>query len=163
MTLTTYEHFANTIPEKYRTYIVGAERLFDQVRTATLNAPGLFQSGTSFPPYNIVKLSEFEYLVELAVAGYTADSIEVETAEGVLTIKSNVETDKPTAEEYPRYIHRGLARRAFKRQFVLVETMEVTEVELEGAILKIKVINHLPEHKYPKKFDIVTKTAKSKK
>ena len=163
MTFTPYS-FANTIPDKYRSYIVGAERLVEQLRTATLNAPGMFESATSFPPYNIIKLSEFEYTVELAIAGYEAESIGVETAEGVLTIKSDGTPEtRPEGDEYPKFIHRGLARRSFTRQFVLVETMEVTNVELEGGILKIKIVNRLPEHKHPKKFEIAVKKTASKK
>lgn len=166
MAFTQYTIPANTfLSEKSRAYVLGAERLVEQLRAVTQNTPGLIDSlTTNFPPYNIVKLSEFEYLVELALAGYDAGSIDVETAEGVLTIKSEASASNADAtEEFPQYLHRGLARRAFKRQFFLVETMEVVDVEMENGIVRVKIVNRLPEHKHPKKFEIAVKKTASKK
>lgn len=157
-----------TSPDKFNTFFVGAERILEQLRDAANIAPGVLTSTTNFPPYNIIKVSEFEYLLEIAVAGYKVENLDVETAEGILTIQTqdDLQDEDDTADAsniYPRFLHRGIARRSFKRQFILVDTMEVKDVQLDGGLLKIRVFNHLPEYKHPKKFNIAVKPAKPKK
>jgi molecular chaperone IbpA len=114
-----------------------------------------------FPPYNIVKQSEFEYTIELAVAGYQPGDIVVESADGVLTIKSAALLKSQEQDDYPKYLHRGLAQRAFTRAFALLDTMEVVGAEMENGVLSIRINNKLPEHKYPKQHDIVVKKPKA--
>lgn len=134
---------------------------FDRVVEVLKHVDAKYGTQAAFPPYNIVKLSEFDYLVELAVAGYDPSEITVESADGVLTIKSAA-TSKTEEDDYPKYLHRGLAQRAFTRAFVLLDTMEVIGVDMENGILSIKVRNQLPEHKHPKQYDINVNVKKPK-
>lgn len=127
-------------------FAVGFDRMFDELqRTATsLN-------GTNYPPYNIVRTSETEYDIELAVAGFAEDELEVETQNGELHVRglSNREEDRDGT-----YIHQGIASRNFVRTFALADNVEVKTATVKNGILTIRLNVVVPESEKPKKIAI---------
>ena len=107
---------------------------------------------TSYPPYNIFKVEENKHCVELAVAGFAQEDLDIEVVEHTLTI-----TGKKEGKDERNYSHKGISSRKFKRQFVLAEYVEVVESVLENGILTITLEQVIPEDKLPKKITIQQK------
>lgn len=95
----------------------------------------------TFPPYNLIKTDENNYVVELALAGYTKDDIEVTVEKDVLTVKSIEKEQKTKAE----VLHQGIAKRLWTQQFVLGEWMVVKDAALKDGLLTIKIEREVPE------------------
>ena len=125
---------------------VGFDRIFERIQA--MHQP-TDRGSQKYPPYNITKESDTTYIVEMAVAGFTEDSLDIQVKEGVLTVEGKVEdsTDK-------EYIHRGIAARAFTRTFTLAETVVVKDAGLENGMLRILLENVIPEEQKPKKIKI---------
>jgi molecular chaperone IbpA len=104
---------------------------------------------SSFPPYNVKKVDEDNYTIELAVAGYSREEIEIKVEKDTLTIKSNKEND-----EKSDFLHRGIAGRNFTQHFTLGEYMSVKSASLENGMLSIKIERELPEEAKPKTIKI---------
>jgi molecular chaperone IbpA len=121
-------------------FAVGFDKLFDDIETLTT------KKQNSYPPYNIIKSGEDSYAVELAVAGFTRDDIEITSEKDKLTVRGNV----PKEEIEVNYLHRGLARRAFERTFKLAENVEVVDATLEHGMLYIDLKHFVPEEQKPK-------------
>ena len=109
----------------------------------------------TYPPYNIKKLDENKYVIEMAVAGFGKQDLELELQDGTLTIKGNV------SSEDSDYIYKGIAERAFTRQFTLADTVEVKNADLINGMLKIWLERFIPEEKKPKKINIGESTPES--
>jgi len=107
---------------------------------------------TAYPPYNVIKFSDDEYVMEFAVAGFKKDDISITTEKDVLTIKG--EKEDPEFEKDSGYVHKGIAGRKFKRSFTLPEYFEVVGAEMEDGILKINLERQIPEEKKPKQIAI---------
>jgi len=122
-------------------FFIGFDRMINRI-TNTTNQ----QSG--FPPYNVRKINEDAFVVELAVAGYNKNSIDVQEHDGSLTIKG----EKP--EEAEEYLHKGIAGRNFTRTFALGEYMYVDSADLNDGMLYIVVKREVPEEKKPKTIKI---------
>tara|TARA_R110000796_G_scaffold25519_3_gene71833 strand:+ start:993 stop:1436 length:444 start_codon:yes stop_codon:yes gene_type:complete len=123
---------------------VGFDRIFDRI-----TAMQMPNKATNYPPYNITKESDTTYIVELAVAGFTDETIDIEVKDSILTIEGKV--TESTGKEY---IHKGIAARAFTRSFTLAETVVVREAGLENGMLRILLENIIPEERKPKKISI---------
>jgi len=98
----------------------------------------------SYPPHNIIRLDENQYMVELAVAGFSKDDISIIVEDNELIISGN---SKP--EDKNNFIHKGIATRAFTKSIRLAETLEIRGAELKDGILRIALENVVPEHKKP--------------
>jgi len=103
----------------------------------------------SYPPYNIVQVDDDNYIVELALAGFTEQDLSVELKEQVLTVTSSVEKSEET-----NYVHHGIAKRNFTRSFTLADTIEVVTAAMTDGMLRIKLRNVIPEHKKSRKIVI---------
>jgi molecular chaperone IbpA len=125
-------------------FFVGFDRIFDRV-----NAASKLTTVQKYPPYNIVKTDENTYLIELAVAGFGPDDVDIELHDGVLAISGKVES---TSDD--NYIYKGIANRSFERRFTLADTVEVEGVDLHQGILTVKLKNVIPEEKKPRKIPI---------
>jgi len=141
---------------------------FDRIQAQLDNFPESFQRNTSgYPPHNIIKTSEEEYTIELAVAGFSKDQLVVEVKEDMLTVSGNNSTDselmgdKIAAEE--DYIHRGIANRSFTKRFKLAESVKVINGDLQNGMLKIFLKHIIPEEKKARKIEIGTFEDASKK
>lgn len=140
------------IPNTLDAWSVGFDRQFDIFR----QMDQMFDQKTrSYPPYNILRDPEDEdaYIIELAVAGFERDQLNVEVKESILTISTK---NLPEYEDASAYIHKGIARRNFTRKFALAEHMVVKEAELENGILHIYLLRELPEEKRARTIDIST-------
>ena len=123
---------------------VGFDSMFDRLfgdiqRTET---------ASGFPPYNIRKDEEEKYTIEMAVAGFSQEDLEVELKEGVLTIRSKSE------KEEKEYLHRGIARRAFSRSFTLSDDVVVKGADLVNGMLTIDLERIVPEEKKSRLIEI---------
>lgn len=127
-------------------FFVGFERIYDRVNSVNR----LTSSQQKYPPYNIVKTGESTYLIELAVAGFKEEDLDIELHDGVLTIKGDVTAD----EEDSEYIYRGIAARGFERKFTLADTVVVDSVTLIQGMLTVNLVNVIPEEKKPRKIQI---------
>ena len=126
---------------------VGFDSFFNRLFDDAFNSGG---SGETYPPYNIRKMSDYTYVIELALAGFTKDDLDVELAEGTLTVKS-----VPTKNDGDdSYLHHGIAKRVFTRRFNIADDVIVKGADLFNGLLKIELERVIPEEKRPRKIDI---------
>ena len=130
----------------YRT-IVGFDRLADMIDTAAKQEPA-----GGYPPYNIEQLGEHEYRIELAVAGFAEDDLDIQVQENVLTVAGKRGADDEGAAR--NYLHRGIAERSFERRFHLADNVEVRDAELKNGLLAVRLERQIPEEKKPRQIAI---------
>ena len=128
---------------QFTPFSVGFDRVFDRLVDYDTN----YTTG-GFPPYNSRKTDDFKHVIEIALAGFSKDEIDVVLTDGVLEIKSSElpTTDKPKDD----LIHKGIAKRAFTRKFTLADDIEIKDAKLENGLLLINLEQIVPEHKKPK-------------
>ena len=126
-------------------YAVGFDRVFDRLVDYSHNN----MASTGFPPYNIKKVGDYGYEIEMALAGFGKEDIEVEVANGILTIRSVKENS-----DEPEVLHRGISYRKFNRRFTLADDIVVTGAKLENGLLLIGLEQVVPEEMKPKLIDI---------
>ena len=124
---------------------------FDDIFTKMTDFQKNIAKLSSYPFYNIKKTGENTYVIEMAVAGFGKQDIELVLEDGVLTIKGSVSTDDTSS-----YVFKGIADRAFTRKFTLADTVEVKNADLINGMLKIWLERFIPESKKPKKIEINT-------
>ena len=127
---------------------IGFDRLPSLLDTA-MRAAG---TAESYPPYNIEKTDEDAYRITLAVAGFGRDDLDIEVRESVLLIKGKTASDANGV----RYLHRGIAGRAFERRFQLAEHVRVEAADLVNGLLIVDLVRELPEAKKPRRIEIKT-------
>ena len=125
--------------DPFRNHTIGFDKIFDSLlEVSKLNT-------SNFPPYNIRKVKDGKYEIELALAGFTKGDIKVELKDGVLSISAKRE-DKDSNN----LIHQGIASRSVLRKFSLSEYMEIVDAYFADGMLNIKCIENIPEEKKPK-------------
>ena len=125
---------------------VGFDNIFNELeRLVDGTAP---TRNTSFPPHNIIKLDDNRYVVEMAVAGFGQDEVDVEIQDGILIVKG----EKKDQTEVD-YLYRGIATRSFTKSIRLSESIEVRGAQFKDGILRIALENIIPEHKKPRKIE----------
>ena len=144
---TSFSLNANTFP-----HLIGFENLFDRIDKIN----NLNKNHSNYPPYNISKLDEQTYLIEMAVAGFNVDDIEIELKNAILTIDGKQETVDDLVKDGvdKKYIHKGISDRAFRRQFTLAENVQVGKVKLVNGMLNIYLEHIIPDELKPKKIKI---------
>ena len=130
-----------------RPFSVGFDDLFDHFNN-TLEYS--VKQQTSYPPYNINKVDELNYQIEMALAGFSKNDIEIKYADNQLTIKSIENEDKDEKET----LHRGISKRKFSRTFTLAEDIKVNGAELKDGMILIELEKIVPEEKKPRTIDI---------
>ena len=135
----------------YRSF-VGLDRMAGLIDAASQQ----IDSGTAYPPYNVAQIGEDEYRIELAVAGFSEDTLDIESHQNVLTVKGR----KPLADtqDAPQYLHRGIAERGFERRFQLADHVIVTGANLQNGLLTLSLKRELPDALKPRKIAIGTNT-----
>lgn len=109
------------------------------------------QSGSSYPPYNLIKVSDDDFAVEVALAGFSIDDIEITQNGSKLIIEGN----RPDIrDDEIEYLHRGISSRGFTREFVLAEHVSVVEAEMQDGVLLVKLHRELPEEMKPRQIEI---------
>jgi len=132
---------------------VGFDRLFSTLETVNDILTNPTTKLPSYPPYNIIKTGENKYTIDMAVAGFTMEDIEVTMEDSILTVSGS---KKETTSE-TNYLHRGIALRNFTRSFTLADTVEVKSADIVNGLLVISLENIIPEAKKPRKIAIGTK------
>ena len=136
--LTLFDNFNQLTP-----YAVGFDRIFNDLQRYTENTV----TSTGFPPYNIRKEGDFNYVIEMALAGFGKKDIEIETSLGTLLVRS---TKEPDESEYVGNIYRGIAYRKFERKFTISDDIVVKDALLENGMLMINLERIVPDEKKPR-------------
>ena len=144
-------HKAISIFNQLRPVTVGFDNVFDHFERMFDDDFTSFSVPT-FPFYNIVKQGKNKYDIELALAGYSKDDIDVSLEDGVLSIKSKKE-DKEESKD-GEILHKGIAKRYFSKSFTIADDVEVKGAELKDGLLKVSLERIVPEHKQPRTIDI---------
>ena len=126
--------------------VVGFDRLANLLETATV------EGATGYPPYNIERTDENAYRIEIAVAGFRPEELNIEVKENLLTVQGR----KAANDDQRRFLHRGLAERNFDRKFQLADYVVVTEANLSDGLLSISLKRELPEALKPRRVEITT-------
>ena len=135
-TLSLLDNFNQITP-----YAVGFDRIFDNLsRYVDNNA-----TSTGFPPYNIRKEGDYNYVIEMALAGFGKKDIEVEVADGTLSIRSVKENSEDDSTVY-----RGISYRKFERKFTMADDIVVNDAKLENGMLSLELERIVPEEKKPR-------------
>ena len=127
---------------------------FDRVKTDSIGFDRMFnmlndgQPSTTYPPYNIVKISEEEYCIEIAIAGFSKDDIEIQSKDSILTINTLDKNDETEVET--EYLHKGISARSFRKSFNLAEYVVVQGASFKDGILSIELERIVPEAMKPK-------------
>lgn len=131
---------------KLTPYAVGFDRVFDNMARYMEHQ----SQSTGYPPYNIVKDGN-NFQIEIALAGVKLADLDIEVAEGVMTISHDPQLDE---QDTNRFVHRGISKRKFKRSFTLAEDVVVNGAKLENGMLYIALERIIPEEKQPRKIAI---------
>ena len=134
--LSIFDNFNQLTP-----YAVGFDRVFDQLTAYAANNA----TSSGFPPYNIRKGGDYTYAIEMALAGFSKDDIEIEVAEGLLAVRSVKENDENDSN-----IYRGISYRKFNRKFTLADDIVVNDASLENGMLEITLERIVPDAKKPR-------------
>jgi len=110
--------------------------------------------GSNYPPYNIVRSGENQYDIEIALAGFNKDDINVTVEDRLLTVETKNTDEKTTANQSNEVIHRGISQRYFKKSFTVASDVEVKNAQLKDGLLKISMERIIPEDKKPRTIDI---------
>ena len=124
--------------------VVGFDRLADLLDAATTEA------ATGYPPYNIERVDENAYRIEIAVAGFRPEELSVDVKENLLTVAGR----KAANDDQRKFLHRGLAERNFERRFQLADYVVVTDANLADGLLSISLKRELPEALKPRSIEI---------
>jgi len=136
--LSLWDNFSQLTP-----YAVGFERPFEHLARYVNNNT----TSTGFPPYNIRKEGEYNFVIEMALAGFGKKDIEVEVADGTLSIRSVKEED---SDLDGNQLYRGIAYRKFERKFTLADAVVVNGAKLENGMLLVDLERVIPEEKKPR-------------
>lgn len=129
--------------------VVGFDRLAQLLETASVD------QATGYPPYNIERTDENAYRIEIAVAGFRAEELNIEVKENLLTVQGR----KTANDAERRFLHRGLAERDFERRFQLADYVIVTDARLADGLLSIALRRELPEALKPRRIEIASASA----
>lgn len=121
---------------------VGFDRLFDMLENSSF-------SGENYPPFDLIRLDDNRYRIEVAVAGFRRDEIDITSHQNQLLISGQKSED-----ETSNYVHRGIANRSFERRFALADHIQVRGADLKDGMLSIELVREVPEAMKPRKIEI---------
>ena len=142
-----WDQFQNFDRNTLTPYAVGFDRVFDRLNDYAIHQA----TSTGFPPYNIRKDGDTNFTLELALAGMSRDDLEIEVAEGVLTVRT---TDKKEEAADTELLHRGISFRKFSRKWTLADDIIVKDAKMENGMLLIHLERNITEEKKPRLIDI---------
>ena len=128
----------------YRRSTIGFDQLFDLLENS-----GLGQGSETYPPFDLIQVDNNHYRINLAVAGFARDEIDITAQQNQLIVAG-----KKTDDDKEDYIHRGIANRQFERTFGLADFIKVTEADLKDGLLSIDLVREIPEAMRPRKVSI---------
>lgn len=127
---------------------------FDRLANLLESASRTTSQDTGYPPYNIETTGENAYRIEIAVAGFGPDELNIEVKENLLTVTGRKTANDDDAATQKTYLHRGLAERDFERRFQLADYVVVTDANLVNGLLSIALKRELPEALKPRRIEI---------
>jgi len=142
---------ALSIFNQLRPVTVGFDNVFDHFERMIDDHNFNQMTATNFPPYNIVKTGDYTYDVELALAGFSKDDIDVEYKDNMLTVKSK---EKAKDDDVDGMLHRGISKRWFSKAFTIADDVEVKGAELKDGLLKISMERIIPEGKKARTIEV---------
>ena len=125
---------------------IGFDRMLDRMNAVNNTTQ---RNTSNYPPYNIVKVDEDNFNIELALAGFTDKDIDITLKDGILYVEGNQGDN-----DEKQYLHRGLSARSFRRSFTIADTIVVNGADFVNGILTISLENVIPEEKKPRKIAI---------
>jgi molecular chaperone IbpA len=128
-------------------FSVGFDGMFDRLLTNTYN------TSTTYPPYDVVKIDASNYEIRVALAGFTKDDIQVKYEDGTLSIESAESDDSKVVGKEEHLVH-GISKRKFKRTFTLSDDMVVNDAGFKDGMLTVKLGRIIPDEKKPRTIDI---------
>ena len=134
-------------PSRISAYSIGFDRMFDSLMGNHPNQT----SPSSYPPYNIVKHDDDKFTIEIALAGFSKDEIDIESRENVLKIESK---SRPEGDDDKEYLYKGISNKRFKKAFTLSDDVVVNGADMKDGILKIDMERIIPEEKKPRNIEI---------
>jgi molecular chaperone IbpA len=132
----------------FRRSSVGFDRLFDMLENSNFG-------GENYPPFDLIKIDDNRYRIEVAVAGFGKDEIEITSQQNSLVIRGQKSDDNGS-----NYVHRGIANRSFERRFALADHIQVRGADLRDGMLAIELEREIPEAMKPRKIEIGGMTPK---
>ena len=141
-----------SIFNQLRPITIGFDNIFDHFERVldgdVMNIPTV-----NYPPYNIVRTGENTYDIELALAGFSKDDINVEYENNVLTVQS-IKREETEKEINDAILHRGISKRMFTKSFTIADDVEVKGAELKDGLLRVSLERIIPESKKPRTIEI---------
>jgi len=131
----------------FRRSTVGFDRLFDMLENSTVGG-----TQENYPPFDLIKLGENDYRIELAVAGFKPDEIDITAQQNVLLVSGRKKEEAD--QKGNSYIYRGIATRSFERRFALADHIQVKGADMKDGLLSIELVREIPEAMKPKKISI---------
>ncbi len=128
----------------FRRSAVGFDRLFDMLESSAAGA-----NGENYPPFDLIKVDDNRYRIEIAVAGFRREEIEITSHQNVLIIRGQKGEDSGNT-----YVHRGIATRSFERRFALADHIQVTGADLKDGMLSLDLVREIPEAMKPRKIAV---------
>ena len=132
----------------FRRSTVGFDRLFDMLENSSL-AQGQQEN---YPPFDLIKKGENDYCIELAVAGFRPDELDITAQQNVLIVSGRKKDE--SEEKGSDYIYRGIATRSFERRFALADHIQVRGADMKDGLLSIELVREIPDAMKPKKINI---------
>ena len=132
---------------------------FDGLASMLDQVAGLDSEADNYPPYNIERLTENEYRITMAVAGFGKEDVKIEVKENTLSIRG----EKKEADKERTFLHHGIASRAFERRFQLADHVEVRGADVKDGLLSVDLEREVPERLKPRMIEIGATVAKANK
>ena len=129
-----------------RDTFLGLDQLFNTLQNTNLETV----RGAGYPQYNVIKRDDGHFLIEIAVAGFKKEDIDLTLEKGVLTIAGK----KATGTDVREYAHRGISQRAFERSFTLADTLKVVGADIVDGMLVVILENNIPEEDKPQTINL---------
>ena len=132
---------------------------FDSRASMLDQVAGFNNEADTYPPYNIERLTENEYRITMAVAGFGKQDVQIDVKENTLSIRG----EKKMLEKEPTFLHRGIASRAFERRFQLADHVEVRSADVKDGLLSVDLEREIPERLKPRTIEIGATAVKASK
>lgn len=153
----TYHNLVPLAFKDFDKFFVGFDEHYNRI--AKLH-DDLTKGIPNYPPYNIRKTGDNTYVVEMAVAGFAKQDIEIELNDNTMVVRGNAASDEA---DNTNFLWKGIAARNFTRTFALEDHIEVKDAEMLNGMLRVFLERIIPEHKKPKKIEVKEKASKSDK
>jgi len=131
----------------YRRSTVGFDRLFDMLENSSFG-----NGGENYPPFDLIRTGENDYRIELAVAGFKSDEIDITAQQNVLIVSGSKKEENES--KGADYIYRGIANRSFERRFALADHIQIKGADMKDGMLQIELVREIPEAMKPRKIAV---------